>query len=532
MIGLPSYVPFQRGVDMSGSQMSSELFRSLDAAQNDPIERVLAALPILPPVIRYYDEFDDCVRSIPDPEGSDSFEYMYDGSRGVFDFARFGKAYGLLLKHVFVFVLGEDLSMSTVLHAVGGGLHVSRDEMASVLSATPTGILRLWTILRSRDIPTTAYSCVKTVLRMLCRHRLNGWSESYLEFLSALPWPAGDAYAGVRSGDAFLSVDEEACIVRYLDGIVDQVATESGHAAKALLPALDEAGMLLCAYQFGMRPVQIAKLEMRNVRIWHDVSESMPTVHLTFHMAKQKSESRRRPLTRKVKREWAPIFASLYAKRQAESAPGSARLFAIESAQDAGRRIAGAVRKLIGSNVHGTPTDLRHTAAQRLVDAGASHEELAEFLGHSHTQTGLVYYATSATHAERVNRALGASDVYRRVAKLAHDRFISAEELSLLKGEQQIAGVPHGIPIAGIGGCTSGQPACPYNPITSCYGCRKFMPLHDKAMHERVLAEMREVVIFFDQSSRGDTRSPAYLQLQRTIAEIQAVIVELEREPR
>jgi hypothetical protein len=58
------------------------------------------------------------------------------------------------------------------------------------------------------------------------------------------------------------------------------------------------------------------------------------------------------------------------------------------------------------------------------------------------------------------------------------------------------------------------------------------MPLHDKAMHERVLAEMREVVIFFDQSSRGDTRSPAYLQLQRTIAEIQAVIVELEREPR
>jgi hypothetical protein len=39
---------------------------------------------------------------------------------------------------------------------------------------------------------------------------------------------------------------------------------------------------------------------------------------------------------------------------------------------------------------------------------------------------------------------------------------------------------------------------------------------------------MREVVTFFDQSSRGNTRSPAYLQLQRTIAEIQAVIEELE----
>lgn len=517
---------------MGRSQTSRKLFRSLDTVQSDPIENVLAALPTLPPVIRYYDEFDDRLRSISNPEGSDAFNYVYDGTRGAFDFARFEGAYALLLKHVFAFGLGEDLSMSTVLHLVTGGLHISRDEMASVLSATPTGILQRWMILRSRDLSTTAYACVKTVLRMLCRHRLNGWSESYLEFLSALPWPARDAHAGIRSGDVFLSVGEEACIVRYLDNTADQVATESGSAAKALPPSLDEAGMLLCAYQFGMRPVQIAKLEMRNVRIWRDVSETMPSVHLTFHMAKQRGESRKLPLTRKVKREWAPIFASLYAKREAVSTSGSARFFAVESAMDAGRQIARVVRNLIGSNDRGTATDLRHTAAQRLVDAGASHEELAEFLGHSHIQTGLVYYATSATHAERVNRALGASDVYRRVAKLAHDRFISPEELTLLKGEQQIAGVPHGIPIAGIGGCTSGQPACPYNPITSCYGCRKFMPLHDKAMHERVLAEMREVVIFFDQSSRGDTRSPTYLQLQRTIAEIQAVIEELERETR
>ena len=58
------------------------------------------------------------------------------------------------------------------------------------------------------------------------------------------------------------------------------------------------------------------------------------------------------------------------------------------------------------------------------------------------------------------------------------------------------------------------------------------MPLYDKAMHERVLADMREVVVFFDQSSRGDARSPAYLQLQRTIAEIQAVIAELEGDNR
>jgi integrase len=380
-------------------------------------------------------------------------------------------------------------------------------------------------------MPLPAYILVKALLRLLCRHRLQGWSDTYDTYIATtLPLPARDAYAGVRSGNAYLSADEEAAIVRHLDEKVAALASSSATAPSC--EDLCDAGMLLCAYQFGMRPIQIAMLGMRNVRIWQDVPGEPPTVHLTFHVAKQRSDSKRKPLTRRVKREWVPIFIAFNARRQAEGHAGARRFFAVQSNYETGARIAALVRKLIDSEDLGTATDLRHTAAQRLVDAGASHEELAEFMGHSNVQTGLVYYETSATHAERVNRALGASDIYRRVAKIAHDRFISPEELTRLKGEQQIAGVPHGIPIAGIGGCTSGQPACPYNPITSCYGCRKFMPLHDRAMHERVLAAMREVVVFFDQSSRGDTRSPAYLQLQRTIAEIQTVIEELEGDKR
>ena len=175
-----------------------------------------------------------------------------------------------------------------------------------------------------------------------------------------------------------------------------------------------------------------------------------------------------------------------------------------------------------------TATDLRHTAAQRLVDAGASQEEVAEFLGHSDVTTCLVYYQTSANQAERVNKALGISDIYLRVVKIAHDKFISHEELAELKDIQQIAGVPHGIPIAGIGGCATGQPSCPYNPITSCYGCRKFMPVADVELHKRVLGDMRGVVTFFVDASLGDSHSPAYMQLRRAISSIQQVIAELE----
>jgi hypothetical protein len=106
-----------------------------------------------------------------------------------------------------------------------------------------------------------------------------------------------------------------------------------------------------------------------------------------------------------------------------------------------------------------TVRELRHTAAQRFVDAGASEEELAAFMVHSDLNTGLVYFRSSVSQGERVNQALGVSAVYQRVVKIAHDRFISVKELTELKGDQQIAGVPHGVPIAGIGGARSGSPA-------------------------------------------------------------------------
>lgn len=233
-------------------------------------------------------------------------------------------------------------------------------------------------------------------------------------------------------------------------------------------------------------------------------------------------------MTRRVKSEWTLIFVRLQEHLYANGITGTAKFFQAQSSSEVGTRISTLVRSVINSKDTGTATDLRHTAAQRLVDAGASHEELAEFLGHTQTDSGLVYFSVSASHAERVNRALGASEVYRQVVKIAHDRFISFDELKRLKGEQQVAAVPHGIPISGIGGCQSGQPACPYNPVTSCYGCRKFMPVHDRALHEKVLSDMREVVLFFDGSARGDTHSPAYMQLQRTISEIQSVIGELD----
>lgn len=171
-------------------------------------------------------------------------------------------------------------------------------------------------------------------------------------------------------------------------------------------------------------------------------------------------------------------------------------------------------------------TDLRHTAALRIVDAGASEEELAAFMGHTDLNTGLIYFTSSRSQAERINQALGISSTYQNVMKIAHSQFISSDELAALKGEQQIAGVPHGIPIAGIGGCELGQPNCPNNPVMSCYGCGRFMPIASAGIHLQVLQDLRAVMKFFYVSSHAEPGSPA-LQLESTIARVQAVIDEL-----
>jgi len=362
------------------------------------------------------------------------------------------------------------------------------------------------------------------MLVFLAKFNLAGWSPLYYDFIrTTLPAPFQDKYAGIRTGEVFLSAPEEALIVNYLDDLSSQVLQSPTSVCQQ---QLERGCMLLCAYLFGMRPIQIALLTLRDVRIWQDGELPNPAVHLTFKMVKQRSKSKAFPLTRRVKHEWTPLVVELYRRAQSRGLSGGDRLFNVQSTGELGRAIKVLASELVGCDV--SATDLRHTAAQRLVDAGASQEEVAEFMGHADITTCLVYFTSSPNQAERVNKALGISPIYQQVAKIGHTKFISPEELSQLKGDQQIAGVPHGIPIAGIGGCTTGQPSCPYNPITSCYGCQKFMPVTNIALHQQVLDDMRSVVNLFAASARGDGNSPAFLQLQRTIASIQAVINELE----
>ncbi|MBE2259079.1 MAG: tyrosine-type recombinase/integrase [Rhodobacteraceae bacterium] len=481
----------------------------------------MAEIPELPSVIRYYDDFLDEFHSIQNPI-NDIWIIFDQGTKESLNFGAFEGGLRPLLK-LWCCNQIQTLSIGTARTRFQRLRCIALDDLLLMLSSTPVSARSNWNVLMSHNYSARDMDALKSILYYFCKSCIAGWSTHYEKFLSTLPLPVYDKYASVRGGDVFLAVEEEAALVTHIDSINEKVVLSPQSIADDMLR---HTAILLCAFQFGLRPMQIGMLRMRDVRIWTESDSSIASVHLTFKMIKQRSSSKAFPLPRRVKREWAPLFVELHARAQRSGMSATDHFFGVSSASETGSIITRMTAKLLAESR--SATELRHTAAQRLVDAGANQEELAEFLGHSDIDTGLIYFQTSANQAERVNKALGISPIYQQVAKIAHARFIDKGELAELKGDRQIGAVPHGIPISGIGACAVGQPACPSNPVTACYGCIKFMPLNDPEIHKQVLADFRSVVTFFSEASMGDDNSPAYLQLRRTISNVQAIIEELE----
>jgi len=478
----------------------------------------ITGIPSLPAVVRYYDDFNDTYTELRCVQASDAWAISYDGSSATLDFEKFNVELKPVLKSWCAYTLGT-LSPRTVHYYYYALRKLEAEDIGVAVTTAPQQIRSLWKQLHARVVRYDSLQALQNLLSFCCRHGVAQWAPGYGDLVSQLQLPKRDKYASVRIGNVFLCTDEEAGVVHHLDHVSAQL--QAGNTISD--DDLDAVAALLCLYQFAFRPKQIAMFEMRNLRIWNDGLGSEPAVHLTFTMIKQRSAKRVFPMVRRVKRDWSPIFLEVRKRCRLRGLSGADHVF--QRTPQEISRIADHVQRIL--NHRRTANEFRHTAAQRLVDAGATEEEVAAFMGHTDLNTGLPYFRSSPSQAERVNKALGLSELYRHVAKIAHDRFISVQELMHLKGDQQIAGVPHGIPISGVGGCSLGQPSCPFNPVMSCYGCPKFMPVAAPEIHKQVLNDLRGIFKLFYTSSLAERGSPAF-QLARTIAEVQGILAELE----
>jgi integrase len=480
--------------------------------------KAIAEIPPLPRVIVCEDDFDEQNWLVRMEDTEEHITIPYDGQRRNIDLLKFDARIRPLIRYYALYSLMSK-SMKSVYGEVSGLYSLSTETIESVATSLPADLRVAWPSYVGNR-PYYVQMALKLFVLFLCNVGFASWSPSYRAFASsALVTTQKDRYAAIRSGDAFLSVHEESSLVRWIDEAVLNATTLEVHE-------LELACLVVCSYQFGMRPRQLSLLRMRDVSTRQSAEDASHMVHIDFRMLKQRDATLAKlSLIRKVKREWAPIFVELL-RLKADTASNTF-LFGFSSRQQLSLALGAKFDEILpvkGRRAY----DMRHSLAQRLVDSGASQEELAAALGHSDLNTGLVYFRASANQAELVNKALGISETFQTVARIAKDRFISPTDVAALKGDQQIGGMPHGLPISGIGGCTTGQPACPFNPVTACYGCGKFMPVRDVHLHEQVLQDFRSVVHLYKDANKGQMNSPAYLQLQQTINEVKQVILQLQ----
>lgn len=468
---------------------------------------IATELPDLPSTIRYYDDYDDKYHSIRDPASSFIWEIRYDGERVFLDFSAIDNDLRFIIKHIVVDLFSrlDPSSVANICSAILRNADQTEHFIQSLI-LRPEEFRSLWIKEIQSNKPWAYARNIRTALHSLCNLSIGLWRPDMRPYVSQLESPTQDIYKTVRTGECFLPLDDQSLLIDYLDEVSGSVRkTPEAHSTTQLRNAC----ILAIIHQYGCRPGQVARIKKSDVRQYEN-----GTVHIAIPLLKQRGTEALRRVTRRVKYEWGSIFTEYTVRRLQAASTGALTDSYFDLPP---KRLSVALGDLIES-ITGTrwsPTDLRHTAAQRLADAGTSHIALSEFMGHATTLTANVYFDASPTQAQRINQALAISTIYSNVAEVARTRTIDKTALLHLPSDQQIGAIPHGIPIAGIGGCSAGQSLCSKNPVLSCYTCRKFLPLSDAKVHESVVESLRPVVSEFASASRFNEESPAYTQLRR-----------------
>ncbi len=379
-----------------------------------------------------------------------------------------------------------------------------------LLLAGPEMVSPIWSADVS-DIDTAKAG--KSLLKLACRASVGAWRPSHLQFVRALDTKARATLLAQRGKlkrrERMLDVRTQAKVA---DTLHEAVHFDALHADE-----LEGLAALALMFQHGVRPVQVLSLKREHVKFLVDASGSRACI-VSFHAAKQIAGGEFE-MPRQVKPEWAALLERCVA--QAVTAQRR-RLFAATDVEALWSDVRAGCRRF-GFKVGFTANALRHTSAQALADAGHDRESIRRFLGHTNDKSARVYFENSLRQGERINEALGISKLYGDVLALAERRFVSVEQLTAAAEEQQIGAVVGARMVAGVGLCSSGQSNCRFNPVTSCYGCSRFMPSLDRSAHEEAVAGMREQVLQYIDAEKG-AASPAYRQLTAALSGAQQAL--------
>lgn len=467
------------------------------------------AWPMAPQTVEFYDKYSDrsSILRLTDSEwivfskGAPSTIVFSEGKRGLLQrklalITQTGAAPGTLRRFVVTIVRYWA-------------------QLVRILCTPPQRLREAW--LRNATKLQHA-ATFKAVLKLACQAQVGHWLPQHAPLVASL-----DTLANARVRQRIQAVElrqnlidaaHQAAIVQCLDraAMMDDLSQIQMEGAVALA----------LMFQHGMRSVQVLCLSVEHIQWFTDISGDSICI-VSFHAAKQRKRDAWE-ITRQVKPEWAPLVKRLHINATEQ---GRRRLFTISEPTLLWYRVRSLIQGF-GMDFPFPAFALRHSAAQALADAGHSRHSIQAFLGHAMDATARFYIKASLHQAALINSALGASKLYESILTIADGTFVTVEELQAAGEDGQIGAVVGERLVAGIGLCASGQSTCIYNPVTSCYGCRKFLPSRNRFPHLEAIAGMREQVVAFIRMGLPEG-NVSYRQLITALSGAQQALAAIDR---
>ncbi|UDQ82420.1 site-specific integrase [Erwinia rhapontici] len=383
--------------------------------------------------------------------------------------------------------------------------------------------------LECNSIHSTYFFFIIFGLKVLCFEEFPGFTLDNYEELEFIPRPHSNCWGIYQEIDNVLDPLEKSMISKGLFEMGSNIRKGRLYQLKVLR----DAAVLGLTYVTGARPVQLAKLAVRDFRIdTRSLDTGLIRYSILLPYAKQ-----RRITTEKLFLAIPPEIGGLilhYIERT-EMDPCD-KLF--EMGYSAPEFVSNAINRAIlnfsppdyqAAIIRGeaaesiiTPTDLRHNVGHSLAMQGVSAEEIAHILGHSSLVAAKHYILATPALALIRAKALGVNPVWQNmVAMMLTGQLTSAQEWQ----GYRVAGVVGDQLHYDIGGCSRTDCECPFCEVRCCYGCLYYRPFTDgdhQAVMDSVIKEVDELIVISD--SVGNARNPLISIHEITQFEIQSVI--------
>jgi hypothetical protein len=169
--------------------------------------------------------FSDSYIQVTDANTSELWTISFDGRSATLDFGKFDVQIRGVVQSWSAEILAS-LSPRTAQYYYYGLRRILAGEIRAALTSVPQEIRPFWNKLHAGNLPYESFSALHNLITSCCNFHIASWGPRWLDLVSQLPFPRKDKYAAVRVGDVFLSIDEEAATVGYIDHVGTQIEAE------------------------------------------------------------------------------------------------------------------------------------------------------------------------------------------------------------------------------------------------------------------------------------------------------------------